>query len=162
MNTNPYAPPVARVSDTAAALENDDFEYAGFWARFGAWFIDMLLLMVIIMPVMYAVYGQALMRVGYKPLGAVDVLMNYVLPLAATVLFWRYKSATPGKLMLSLKVVDAKTLGSLSWGQIIGRYFAYLVAMIPLFFGFFWIGWDAHKQGFHDKLAGTYVIKVYK
>ena len=70
MSTNPYAPPGARVSD-AAALESDDFEYAGFWARFGAWFIDMVLLMVIIMPVMFAVYGQTNMRVGYKPLGEI-------------------------------------------------------------------------------------------
>ena len=162
MSTNPYAPPGARVSDAAGAVEDGDFEHAGFWARFGAWVIDMVLLMVIIMPVMYAVYGEANMRVGYKPLGVVDVLMNYVLPLVVTLLFWRYRSATPGKLILSLKVVDAKSLGPMSWGQMIGRYFAYLVAAIPLFLGFFWIGWDAQKQGWHDKLAGTFVIKVYK
>jgi uncharacterized RDD family membrane protein YckC len=162
MSTNPYAPPSARVGDTGTDLADDDFEYAGFWMRFGAWVIDMVLLMVIVMPVMFAVYGQANMRVGYTPLGVVDVLMNYVLPIGTTLFFWRYKSATPGKLMLSLKVVDARTLGPMSWGQMIGRYFAYIVSMIPVFFGFFWIGWDAHKQGWHDKLAGTYVIRVYK
>jgi len=33
------------------------------------------------------------------------------------------------------------------------------VVFIPLVLGFLWVGWDARKQGWHDKLAGTVVIK---
>ena len=40
------------------------------------------------------------------------------------------------------------------------RYLAYLVSMLPLCFGFLWIAWDKKKQGWHDKIAKTYVIKV--
>ena len=61
---------------------------------------------------------------------------------------------------LKLKIVDAKTGKKLSTGQAIGRYFAYLVSMIPLGLGFIWIGIDSRKQGWHDKLAGTVVIKT--
>ena len=43
--------------------------------------------------------------------------------------------------------------------QLIGRYFAYIVSMLPLCFGFFWVAFDKRKQGWHDKLAGTVVIK---
>ncbi len=74
-------------------------------------------------------------------------------------LFWKYRQATPGKMVLGLKIVDAKTLGALGIGQMLGRYFAYLVSAIPVYLGFLWIGWDARKQGWHDKLSGTLVIR---
>jgi uncharacterized RDD family membrane protein YckC len=31
--------------------------------------------------------------------------------------------------------------------------------MLPLCLGIFWVGWDKRKQGWHDKIAGTLVIK---
>ena len=40
------------------------------------------------------------------------------------------------------------------------RYFAYIVSFMPLYLGFIWIYFDKRKQGFHDKIAGTVVIKV--
>lgn len=60
--------------------------------------------------------------------------------------------------MLKLYITDARTGGRPSRRQLVGRYLAYYVSMIPLFLGFFWIGWDKRKQGFHDKLAGTVVV----
>jgi len=48
--------------------------------------------------------------------------------------------------------------GQPSTGKLIGRYFAYLVSIIPIFLGFLWIAVDKRKQGWHDKLAGTVVI----
>src|SRR5438034_7324800 len=44
-------------------------------------------------------------------------------------------------------IVDAKTYGPPSTGKLIGRYFAYLVSMIPIFLGFLWIAFDKRKQG---------------
>jgi uncharacterized RDD family membrane protein YckC len=45
-------------------------------------------------------------------------------------------------------------------GQSVGRYFAYLVSIIPLCLGFAWIAFDARKQGWHDKLAGSVVVRT--
>jgi uncharacterized RDD family membrane protein YckC len=57
-----------------------------------------------------------------KPLSVpADFLINYVLPFVATILFWLYKSATPGKMVLNIKVVDVDTGEKLSVGQSIGR-----------------------------------------
>jgi uncharacterized RDD family membrane protein YckC len=75
------------------------------------------------------------------------------------IVFWTIKSATPGKMLFSAYIVDAKTLGKASPTQNITRYFGYYVSMIPLFLGFFWIAFDKRKQGWHDKFAGTLVIK---
>jgi uncharacterized RDD family membrane protein YckC len=58
-----------------------------------------------------------------------------------------------------LKVVDAVSGEKMSMGQAIGRYFAYIPAMLPLGLGLIWVGIDKKKQGWHDKLAGTVVIR---
>jgi uncharacterized RDD family membrane protein YckC len=42
---------------------------------------------------------------------------------------------------------------------LIGRYFAYYLSTILLGLGFLWIIWDPKKQGWHDKLAGTVVVR---
>jgi uncharacterized RDD family membrane protein YckC len=75
-----------------------------------------------------------------------------------TILFWRYRGATPGKMAISAKIVDAKTLAAPSTGSLVVRYFAYIVSALPLMIGFLWIGIDRRKQGFHDKIAGTAVV----
>jgi uncharacterized RDD family membrane protein YckC len=78
----------------------------------------------------------------------------------AVLAFWYYKQATPGKIVFESRIVDAKTGGKMSAGQIVGRYFAYIVSALPLGLGFFWIAFDAKKQGWHDKLAGTVVVRI--
>jgi hypothetical protein len=57
------------------------------------------------------------------------------------------------------RIVDARTLGRPSLGQLIGRYAGYTVSVLPLGFGLVWVGWDPRKQGWHDKLAGTVVVR---
>ena len=62
-------------------------------------------------------------------------------------------------MVISAKIVDAKTGQKPSTSQFIVRYVGYILSMIPLFLGFFWIAWDSKKQGWHDKVAGTVVIR---
>ena len=73
-------------------------------------------------------------------------------------MFWRYRGATPGKMAISARIVDAKTGGRPSTARLVVRYFAYIVSTLPLFLGFIWIGIDKRKQAFHDKIAGTVVV----
>jgi len=91
--------------------------------------------------------------------GPADFLINWLLPAVAVILFWIYRQATPGKMAIGAKIVDAKTGGKASTGQLIGRYLAYYVSILPLMLGIIWVGIDAKKQGFHDKLAGTLVVR---
>ena len=77
----------------------------------------------------------------------------------ATIWFWLRYLGNPGKMALKLKIVDATTGEKPSPGQAVGRYFAYILATIPLCLGFIWIAFDKRKQGWHDKLAGTVVIR---
>lgn len=134
-------------------------EYAGFWIRTGASIIDTILMLIIIMPILIAIYGTDYLVSESFVQGTWDFLLNYILPAIAVILFWVYKSATPGKMATKLTIVDATTGGKPSTGQFIGRYLGYFVSMIPLFLGIIWVGIDKRKQGWHDKLAGTVVIR---
>ena len=156
---NPYAAPKALVDDVGGG--QDEVEYAGFWIRVGAAFIDSILMLIIFIPLLLWIYGgeELLERSQTGDFGATYYLITYVLPAVAVILFWIARQATPGKMALSLRIVDAKTLGPLGKGQAIGRYLAYYLSSIPLGLGLLWVAFDSHKQGWHDKLAGTFVIR---
>jgi uncharacterized RDD family membrane protein YckC len=73
--------------------------------------------------------------------------------------FWRYCGATPGKLAVGVKIVDATTGAAPSTGRLVIRLACYLVSALPFYLGFLWIVFDRRKQGWHDKIAGTVVIQ---
>ena len=137
----------------------DDIEYAGFWIRVWAALIDTVLVLLISVPLLWLAYGEDYFVTAAIFRGPLDVLLNWVFPAVAIILFWIYRSATPGKMAIGARIVDATTLGRPSSGQLIGRYFAYLVSTIPLCLGLVWVGIDRRKQGWHDKLAGTVVVR---
>jgi uncharacterized RDD family membrane protein YckC len=141
-------------------MQDEPVQYAGFWIRVSAAVIDTLLIMMVIFPLLIAIYGWAYFDSEQTGLiaGPADFLISWVAPALAVVVFWIYKQATPGKIMLSMRIVDANTFEPASTGQLIGRYFGYYVSMIPFMLGLIWVGIDAKKQGWHDKLAGTVVI----
>jgi uncharacterized RDD family membrane protein YckC len=125
-------------------------EYAGFWRRFVAYILDVIILgfiqaplsfILLILPYSYYYYFGPIISVLY------------------IVGFWAKKSRTPGKMALGITIVteDGK---SISTGRALIRYFGYIVCgFSPFWLGFWWIIWDKKKQGWHDKLANTYVIK---
>jgi len=151
-----HAPKGVTMAETVMSREP---RYVGYWMRLLAFFIDSLILTVIIALILIAIFGRDYIQLSMqgKTLWA-DILFQAVLPAVAAILFWRYRGATPGKMLISARIVDANTYGAPSTGKLIGRYFAYLVSIIPIFLGFLWIAFDRRKQGWHDKLAGTAVV----
>ena len=141
---------------------NDSNQFAGFWIRAVAAIIDTVLMALVVAPILVVVYGpeqlQAMAYSGHGG-GMVAALFNYVVPALVIIAFWIYRSATPGKMLLKLEIVDAKTGEKPSTGQFIGRYLGYYVSILPLLLGLIWVAFDRRKQGFHDKLAGTVVIR---
>lgn len=142
-------------------MQNKEMEYAGFWVRIWASIIDSILMMLIIFPILLSIYGLDYFDELEDNLiaGPADFLLSWVLPAILVITFWIYKQATPGKMAVSAKIVDATTGESASTAQLVGRYFAYVVSFVPFGLGLIWIAFDKRKQGWHDKLAGTVVIK---
>jgi len=141
------------------------FRYVGFWARFGAWFID-----VVILNLGGLVWGSILgLIVGVLMAGQPkDEIMMTARALAiilGLLIAWLYFSlmesskyqATLGKQVIGAIVVSTDG-GRLSFGQAAGRWFGKIVSGFAFGLGFIWIGISKTKQGFHDTLAHTYVI----
>lgn len=135
--------------------------YAGFWVRLVAAVIDVLIISAIIIVAAYFIYGPSywLRPPGTVFLGTADALLQMLLPLVLLILFWHYRSATPGKMIFAAKIVDARSGMKPTLAQWIVRYLAYLVSTLPLGLGFLWIAFDRRKQAWHDKLARTVVIR---
>ena len=158
-------------------------QYVGFWKRFLAFIIDSLVAMVVIVPLLLAVHGQAdwqrlsdalqdalakaaggaqvdvatLVRdAGFS--GPLDVLIQVALPIAAVLAFWKFRNATPGKMAFAAKIVDAGTGKAPSDSKLLIRFLGYFVSILTLGIGFLWIAIDRRKQGLHDKIANTLVV----
>ena len=146
------------------------FKYGGFWRRVLASLIDTVLLAIVISPLIGillnrldfsygSVVAPSIFSMPSFSMSVAELVVNLLIPACVVVLFWIYKSATPGKMMVGLKIIDAETGGEPSKAQLIGRYASYYISLLPAMLGFFWIAIDGRKQGWHDKLAGTLVVK---
>ncbi|MEC6881923.1 RDD family protein [Photobacterium sp. NCIMB 13483] len=132
--------------------------YVGFWPRVLASLVDTAIVALITAPLMYLAYGEMHPSTDSFAIGPMDIMINYLLPFVGVILFWIYKSATPGKMVIKAQIVDANTGNKPSVKQSVIRYLGYFVSTIPLGLGLMWVGWDKRKQGWHDKLANTVVV----
>lgn len=86
---------------------------------------------------------------------AIILGLNVIMLAGYFIGFWIYFSATPGKLIMSTKIVDANTLAKPSNIQYIKRFFGYFLFFIGVWFMLF----SKQRQALHDKISGTLVIK---
>ena len=138
------------------------YQYAGFWIRTAAALIDSIVLMLITSPLLILWYGFDTYWKAAETndfLGIGEVLISWLLPVVLTIVFWLKVQATPGKMLFSLKVLDELTGRPLTLQQSLIRYVGYFVSAFALLMGFIWIAFDAKKQGWHDKMARTVVVK---
>ena len=156
--------------------------YAGFRRRLLAYLIDTVIFLLLTTSLGFLVFGKAyfqgineqlitdaILNEDYRtlitemakesPTMIFDSLTTYLLPAIITIWCWLRFMATPGKLLMSCHVVDAKTGKRITLLQAVLRYFGYLISTITFGLGYLWIIWDKRKQGFHDKIAGTIVVE---
>jgi len=142
-------------------VDSPELEYVGFWLRFWATIIDTVLVTIILWPIVRAYRGAVYWPdvYTYTGTGVRGLFLQIVLPAVAVIIFWVTRQATPGKMAIGATIVDAESGARPTTAQFIGRYLAYYVSTIPFCLGFIWVGIDARKQGWHDKLAGTVVVR---
>jgi uncharacterized RDD family membrane protein YckC len=128
-------------------------EKVGFFPRFIAFIID-----AVILGIIQFVVGLVLGAMGDAGATLAGIL-SFVISVGYILYFWSTTGQTIGHKVMNLRVV--KTDGSaLSIGTAVMRLVGFIVAEIPFFLGLLWVLWDANKQGWHDKIAGTYVVKA--
>lgn len=134
---------------------------AGFWRRAAAFGVDALWLFSLTGVIAIALTGQpwpAFQDVG--SFATLAALIRELLPAVVCIVGWGRFGRTPGKLLLDLRVVNARTGESPGYLRALVRYIGYFLSALPLGLGFLWIVFDRQRQGLHDKIAGTRVVMV--
>ncbi|MEO8935737.1 MAG: RDD family protein [Burkholderiaceae bacterium] len=150
-------PPAPLTTDRALPVV--DLVYVGFWKRVIASLVDSVLLMLLIAPIGYFVFDTNAFDFAESDSDPTHFLISTILPALVVVVFWIQRQATPGKMMFGARIVDAKTGADPGTGQLLLRYAGYYVSAIVFGLGFIWVAFDARKQGWHDKIAGTVVVR---
>ena len=128
---------------------------AGFWVRFFAIIIDSIGIGIV------SGILSGLMNASADPL---DTSRSSLQTLIGVLYFCYFWSAQGGGQTLGMRVLNIKVVrtdgSSLTILQAFIRYIGLVVSIICLFIGVIWAAFDANKQGWHDKIAGTYVIRT--
>ena len=134
-----------------------NMNYAGFWKRFAAGFID-LFIAAILGGIVGVIVGSISPELEYAEsylLGnIVGALMRWIYDAAFES---SSKQATPGKMALGIKVTDLNGR-RIGFGKATGRHFGKILSMVILFIGCIMIAFTEKKQGLHDKMAGCLVV----
>lgn len=142
--------------------------YAGFWIRFGAVFIDAIVVGICMAPVSMLSGAFFSVMPSQHPEVAIPAVLS-VMGLSVTislVVGWLYealmtsssKQATLGKMVFGLVVTDTQG-ARLSFLHATGRHFAKFLSGMTLFIGYIMAGFTERKQALHDFIASTYVLK---
>lgn len=134
--------------------------YAGFWARTVAYIIDVIILVVIgaaLSPFLGSTVitsGPTGVEIDYGAQG-----LNALVGLVYFVAFWVWRGQTPGMIPFNMRVVRADSGANVDIGRAILRYVGLIISFVVILLGVIWVAFDARKQGWHDKLAGTLVVR---
>lgn len=74
------------------------------------------------------------------------------------VIFWSKKNQTPGKMLTSCIILDAKSGKAPTTRHYVIRFFAYILSALPLGIGFIVASFSKHNQALHDYIANTVVV----
>jgi uncharacterized RDD family membrane protein YckC len=133
-------------------VKSEPTNYAGFWIRFGAAFIDGLITGAAGVIILYATGGSF---ANQSPIyNLINIIIGW---LYAAAMESSDRQATLGKMAVGIKVTDMNG-ERISFGKATSRHFAKIISAIILLIGYIMAAFDAKKQALHDKMAGTLVL----
>lgn len=149
-----------------------DVMFGGFWRRVVAAVIDQIILKIIYLSLFllgsvvgltgFGIYDYALQPEALiKTLGGLALLYYAFCVLvnaAYFTLFHGFTGQTPGKMAMDLQVMQASG-DAMKLGIAFLRWAGYFVSLLFFGLGYLWVIIDRRKQGWHDKIAGTVVIR---
>ncbi|MBN1663187.1 MAG: RDD family protein [Deltaproteobacteria bacterium] len=149
------------------------YRYGGFWRRWGAMLIDSLILYMILL--IFVLAGAAAFRLNlsmsefkflvgeFGEMSGAYLVIYYGANLLISMAYYTYfhgtSGQTIGKMIFGLRVVQA-TGENMTFGIAFLRWVGYLISGLCFYLGFLWAAFDGKKQGWHDKIAATVVIRT--
>jgi len=159
----------SRRTGWAELATGETVELARIGARFGARVLDAIIVAVVffVLVLVFAAGSDSGDAADFSGFSALGILLGVVVGVGYEVLQIAVWGQTLGKRMVGVKVIHANHGGLPGWGKAFGRWaIPGLLALIPLVG---WIlsivcylsaTWDRVYQGWHDKVAGTLVIRT--
>jgi uncharacterized RDD family membrane protein YckC/DNA-directed RNA polymerase subunit M/transcription elongation factor TFIIS len=140
-------------------------EYASFWKRFVAVFVDGFLLNILSF-VLGIVLGVVVAAAMANDRESAETTANVLAFILGVIVGWLYEAlfvssewqATPGKMAMGIMVTDLDG-NRISFGRATGRYFAKILSGLPMAIGYIMAAFTEKKQALHDVLAGTLVVR---
>ncbi len=165
----PQAPPAYAYSDSpyqVAPSATSQLPYADFWIRFAAFVIDNVILSIalVVFEVVIGIVAGILLRVEGNVTGPPQsfftllTIILYLLSILYFIYYWGMGS-TLGMRRFGIEIVDANTGQPIEFGRSTIRYVGYVISILVCYIGLIWAAFDPKKQGWHDKLANSVVIR---
>jgi uncharacterized RDD family membrane protein YckC len=141
-------------------------DYGGFWIRLVARIIDGIILGVAVLAtnalIMILFRESAGSRTSIRVMGPLVTALTFAANIGLAALYEGYflvrNAATPGKMVLSLKVINVNG-APITWGKAIARFLCYYLDNLTLMIGYIIAAFDAEKRALHDHICGTRVIR---
>jgi uncharacterized RDD family membrane protein YckC len=137
--------------------------YGGFWIRFGAKFIDGLILYAVNTATSLVAAGRLVPARTQSPVAAGGMMLTLfglqmAFAAAFSIFFVGKYQATPGKMALGLKIITPDG-GRVSYGRAVGRYFSEFLSSIIMCIGYLMAAFDQEKRTLHDRICATRVVR---
>ena len=137
--------------------------YGGFWLRAAAYLIDS----IVVALACTTIFAVFFMPKSVTPKQMTTLLNAYTLPVIVFqgvyfTFFWSLLGKTPGMLPFGLSVANAQNMQRIGPGRALLRYFGLVFSFMVFDMGVLWAAIDPRKQGWHDKIAGTVVVRKGK
>jgi len=161
----PAFPPVAApVAAAPAADPASSVHLAGFGIRLAAYLVDGLILGLLFgaVSLVTALIAGAVARSSPEVAVGLSILAYLAVTLisvAYLVFFWARSGATPGKRVFGLRVIRADGVRPLGLGRALVRVLGYMACSMTLCIGFLMVAFSERRQGLHDLIAGTLVVR---
>lgn len=146
-------------------------KYAGFGIRTAAYLIDAIILFVVSLIVSPALGGYTHTVTTVNQFGEYTTattangavtLFQFLVGAVYMIGFWVGTGRTPGQMALNLRVVRVADGGRIGIGQGIVRYIGLFISFLVILIGVIWVAFDPRRQGWHDKMATTFVVQEQK
>lgn len=147
--------------------------YGGFWRRAMAFSIDKIILFftslfilsigMLALSISFLSHYREMLPERFEQITIMFVFVYLLMTVFISMFYFTYfhgaVGQTPGKMIFGLKVVQS-TGEQMTFGLAFLRWVGYIISAVLFYIGFLWVAFDAKKQGFHDKIAGTVVVRI--
>jgi uncharacterized RDD family membrane protein YckC len=135
------------------------WHYAGFWVRFLAFVLDGIVLGIISAALLPLSGPQFTVTGNEVQVHATANALGTLVGLVYFIGFWAWRGQTVGMMPFNIQVVSVTDGKKIDVVRGLLRYVGVIISVIPLFLGLIWAAFDPRKQGWHDKIASTVVIR---